>query len=62
MRDPATGNFKLILGLKKSASLSIQNWLSFPFVAPTTTINEHGEIEFEFTVPDNAGFFRLEAK
>jgi hypothetical protein len=30
--------------------------------APQTTINAQGELEFQFSVSDNAGFFRLESK
>ena len=28
----------------------------------TTVINGAGKLEFEFTVPDNAAFFRLESQ
>jgi hypothetical protein len=28
----------------------------------TTTINGEGKLEFQFTVPDNAAFFRLQAQ
>ena len=58
-RNAATGAFKLTLGLRKSTDL-IQ-YAPFPFTAPGTTINGQGKLEFEFTVPDNAAFFRLEA-
>jgi hypothetical protein len=30
--------------------------------APQTTINADGKLEFRFTAPDNAAFFRLEAQ
>lgn len=30
--------------------------------APQTTINAQGQLEFLFTVPDNAAFFRLQAQ
>ena len=30
--------------------------------APQTTINGQGKLEFQFTVPDNAAFFRLETR
>jgi hypothetical protein len=29
---------------------------------PQTTINGAGKLEFQFTVPDNAAFFRVEAR
>lgn len=59
-RDPATGRFKLTLALKKSANLA--QWDVFPFTGSGTAINGHGEIEFEFAVPDNSAFFRLQAE
>jgi hypothetical protein len=30
--------------------------------APQTTIDGNGNLEFQFTVPDNAAFFRLETQ
>jgi len=30
--------------------------------APQTTINAEGKLEFQFSAPDNAAFFRLEAR
>jgi len=59
-RSPA-GVFTLTIGVEKSTDLSIFN--PFPMNAPgfTTVINGAGELEFQFTVPDNAAFFRLEA-
>ena len=32
------------------------------FAAPDTTINAQGQIEFLFTVPGNAAFFRVQAQ
>ena len=58
-KDPASGKFKLTVGVKKSADLSI--YTALPFTAGGTTINAQGKIEFEFTSPDNAAFFRLES-
>ena len=57
-RDPM-GVFTLTIGVEKSTDLSIYN--PFPMTAPQTMINAQGELEFRFTVPDNAAFFRLEA-
>jgi hypothetical protein len=34
----------------------------FPFTEPGTTINGQGRIEFEFSAPDNAAFFRLQTQ
>jgi hypothetical protein len=56
------GQFKLIIGVKKSTDLILFN--PFPMNQPgmTTTINGEGKLEFQFTVPDNAAFFRLQAQ
>jgi hypothetical protein len=59
-RNQATGLFRLTIGIRKSTDLMLFN--PFPFTAPGTTINGQGKIEFEFSVPDNAAFFRLEAQ
>jgi len=56
-RNPATGQFKLEISMEKSADLT--TFTPFPFLAPQTTVNGQGKIEFLFTVPDNAAFFRL---
>jgi hypothetical protein len=58
-RNQSTGLFKLTIGIQKSTNLMLFN--PFPFTALGTTINAQGKIEFQFTVPDNAAFFRLEA-
>ena len=56
------GQFKLIIGVKKSTDLILFN--PFPMNQPgmTTVINGEGKLEFQFTVPDNAAFFRLQAQ
>jgi hypothetical protein len=59
-RNPTTGQFKLTLDLEKSTNLS--TFTPFPFTAPQTTVNGQGKIEFLFTSPDNAAFFRLRAE
>ena len=56
-RNPLTGSFTVTLGLEKSADLS--TWNSLPFAIPQVTVNGQGKLEFQFTVPDNAAFFRL---
>jgi trimeric autotransporter adhesin len=60
-RDSA-GVFKLTIGLKKNTDLFNGTFLSFPFTALGTAVNGAGEIEFQFTSPENAAFFRVEAK
>ncbi|MBP7951578.1 MAG: choice-of-anchor D domain-containing protein [Verrucomicrobiales bacterium] len=57
-RNAATGVFTLTIGVEKSTNLS--TFAPFPMSAPQTRINGQGKLEFEFTVPDNAAFFRLE--
>ena len=59
-KDPATGQFKLTLGIQKSVSLS--GWEPLPFTSTETTINTQGQVEFLFTAPGNAAFFRVEAR
>lgn len=58
-KDPATGNFKLTLDWKKSTDLS--SFSDFPAPAGSSvTITPEGDVEFEFTAPDDAAFFRIE--
>jgi hypothetical protein len=57
----ALGVFTLTLGLQKSATLLPGSFEFFPFIAEDTQFNE-GKIEFQFTSPDNAAFFRLEGR
>jgi hypothetical protein len=38
------------------------NFFPFPMTAPPTTINGEGKLEFQFSAPDNAAFFRLESR
>lgn len=56
------GFFTLTMRVEKSPSPS-QPFTLFPLNTPGTSavINGSGELEFQFTVPDNAAFFRLEA-
>ena len=56
------GQFKVTLGIEKSTTLQPTSFQPFPMTAPQTTVNGAGELEFLFTVPDNAAFFRLEAQ
>lgn len=59
-RNPATGEVKLTIGVKKSTDLA--NFLSLPLTTGTTTVNGAGELEFTFTPPDDVAFFRLESR
>jgi trimeric autotransporter adhesin len=57
-RNPATGKFKLTLDWKKSTDLT--TFTNFPAPAGSAvSISPTGDIEFEFTSPDDAAFFRL---
>jgi len=60
IRNAQTGQFTLTIAVQKSTNLV--SFAPFPMTAPQTTINGQGELEFQFTVPDNAAFFRLQAK
>lgn len=59
-RNPATGEFKLTFGLEKSTNLT--NFAPFPMSAPQSTINTQGKLEYLFTSPDSASFYRVQAK
>ena len=61
-KNAGTGAFKLTIGVLKSTNLT--NFQPFPLNTPgaTTTINGSGNLEFNFTVPDNAAFFRLQSQ
>jgi hypothetical protein len=59
-RNPTTGQFTLTIGVEKSTDLSTFN--PFPLTSPETIINGTGKLEFRFTVPDNAAFFRLQSQ
>ena len=61
-KNPVSGSFTLTIGVQKATNLSLP-FLDFPMNGPgaSTTINGQGRLEFQFTTPDNAQFFRLEA-
>lgn len=59
-KDSTTGAFTLTIGVQKSTDLS--TFLPFPMSAPQTAINGEGKLEFQFTVPGNAAFFRVQAR
>ena len=56
------GTFLLTIGVEKSTTLAPPSFSPFPMTAPQTTINGDGKLEFLFTSPDNAAFFRLQAQ
>ncbi|MBX7209707.1 MAG: choice-of-anchor D domain-containing protein [Verrucomicrobiaceae bacterium] len=59
-KNPATGEFTLTLGLEKSTDLT--TFTALPMTAPQCVINTQGRLEFTFTVPGNAAFFRVLAQ
>jgi hypothetical protein len=59
-KDPASGKFKLTVGVEKSTNLVNFSPMAIPVGA--ATINSQGKMEFEFTASDNAAFYRLESR
>ena len=59
-KDPNTGLFTLTIGLQKSTDLI--HYSSFPVTMPQAAITQDGKLQLRFSVPDNAAFFRVEAK
>jgi hypothetical protein len=59
-KNPTNGLFTLTIGVEKSTNLV--DFLPFPMTAPQTTINGLGQLEFQFSVPDDVAFFRLESQ
>ena len=62
-RNPATGKFTLTIVVKKSPNLSLP-FTDFPLNTPgsSAVINPQGKLDFEFSAPDNAAFYRLESR
>lgn len=60
-KSATTGKFKLTLSLQKTTDFALP-FAEFPFTAPDTTVNGEGKVEFEFTLPGNEAFFRLQAQ
>jgi hypothetical protein len=63
--NPATGVFTLTLGVQKSTTLMPGSFQPFSMTtapAAVRTFNSEGKLEFQFTSPENAAFFRLEAR
>jgi hypothetical protein len=59
-KDSATGKFKLTVGVEKSTNLVNFSPMAIPI--GSATINAQGKMEFQFTSPDNAAFYRLESR
>ena len=57
-RNPSTGKFKVTMDWKKSTNLT--SFLDFPAQPADVSMNGLGDIEFEFGVPYNAAFFRID--
>jgi hypothetical protein len=61
VRNASTGQFTLTIAVQKATALG-QPFVAFPMSSGQTTIDGQGKLEFTFTVPDNAAFFRLQAQ
>jgi len=63
-KDAGTGTFKLTIGVEKTTSLGSVPFTDFPMsgAGTTTVINGAGKLDFGFTVPDNAAFFRVQSR
>ncbi len=59
-RNSATGEFTLTIGVDQSTNLT--QWTPLPMTGPQTIINNQGKLEFRFTTPNNAAFFRLQTQ
>lgn len=59
-KNPTTGEFTLTLGVQKSSDLT--TFTALPMAAPQCTINGQGRLEFKFTSPTNAAFFKVQAQ
>jgi trimeric autotransporter adhesin len=59
-QNPETGKITLAMFWKKSANLT--DYTAFPAQPAEVSVNGQGNIEFEFSVPDAAAFFRIETE
>ena len=59
-KDPLSNLFRLTIGVQKSTDLT--QFSPFQMTAPQTLINTQGELEFRFSVSNNAAFFRLQSR
>jgi hypothetical protein len=60
MTRTSGGQTKLTFSLLKSTDF--QTYQPLPFTIPEATLNPAGELEFRFSVPDDAEFYRLETR
>ncbi|MDP0496545.1 MAG: hypothetical protein Q7Q73_10090 [Verrucomicrobiota bacterium JB024] len=58
-RDSTSGLFTLTLTLQQS--LDLADFTPLPFTASDVSVNESGEIEFQFSSSDSTVFFRIAA-
>jgi hypothetical protein len=61
-KNPTTGAFTLTIGVTKSTDLTTFNPFSMTGPGTSTVINGAGKLEFQFTAPDNAAFFKVQAQ
>jgi hypothetical protein len=61
-KNPTTGAFTLTIGVTKSTDLTTFNPFSMTGPGTSTVINGQGKLEFQFTAPDNAAFFKVQAQ
>jgi hypothetical protein len=61
-KNPTTGTFTLTIGVAKSTDLNLFNPLPMTGPGTSTVINGQGKLEFQFTAPDNAAFFKVQAQ
>jgi hypothetical protein len=57
-REPGSGQFKLTLGLAKSTSL--EDFDPMPIAPSGVSFTPEGKIEYRFSSPEPAAFFRVE--
>lgn len=58
-KEPGSGQFKLTMELTKSTDL--QHFAPAPMLPAGVTLNPQGNIEYRFTAPEPAMFFRVES-
>lgn len=59
-KNATSGQFELTIGLHKSTDL--QTFQQFPLHNTDTSIEPDGQLKIRFTSPDDAAFFRLQAR
>ncbi len=62
-KKPTNGQFKLTIGAQKTTNLDLP-YLDVSMNGPgaSTLIDGQGVLEFQFSVPDNAKFFRVQSR